>query len=89
MYRCERYDYLWGYTAAQIELMMFDAPVVKYKKDTDGKPKPGEAGFKRTAEQAQKAYEQWKKRQEEEKARGQKYDLDTFMKTGEKKPVGE
>ena len=69
--------------------MMYDAPVVKYKKDTDGKPKPGEAGFKRTAEQAAKAYEEWKKRREEEKAEGVKYDLEAFMNTGEKKPVGE
>ena len=66
---------------------MYDAPVVKYKKDEENKPKPGEKGFKRTAEQAQKAYEQWKKRQEEDKAKGVKYDLGALMRTGEAKPV--
>ena len=68
--------------------MMYDAPVVKYKKDNSNKPKPGEAGYTRTAEQAEKAYEEWKKRREEEKAKGQKYDLAAFMNTGEKKPIG-
>lgn len=66
---------------------MYDAPVVKYKKDDENKPKPGEKGFKRTAEQAQKAYEQWKKRQEADKKKGVKYDLTALMQTGEKKTV--
>lgn len=87
MIRVERYEYLYGYTAAQVELMMYDAPVVKYKKEKDKGPKPGEKGFTRTAEQAERAYEKWKKRQEEEKARGIKYDLNTFIKNGEKKPI--
>lgn len=87
MIRIERYEYLYGYTAAQIELMMYDAPVVKYKKDRDNEPKPGEKGFKRTAEQAQKAYNEWKKRQEQDKAKGIKYDLGALMLNGEKKEI--
>jgi len=85
--RVERYEYLWGYTIAQIELMMYDAPVVKYKRDDEGKPKPGQEGFKRTAEQAQAAYEKWKKRREDEKKQGIKMDLGAFLNTGEKRPV--
>ena len=68
--------------------MMYDAPVIKYRKDDEGKPKPGEAGFKRTSEQAEKAYEQWKKRQEEERKKGKKYDLKKFIQNGEKVPKG-
>lgn len=67
--------------------MMYDAPVVKYKKDDESKPKPGEKGFKRTAEQAQKEYDEWKRRVEAEKKAGIKYDLGALMSTGEKKPV--
>ena len=66
---------------------MYDAPVVKYKKD-DNKPKPGEKGFSMTAEKAQAAYEKWKRRQEEDKAKGVKYDLTALMKSGKKVPVG-
>ena len=87
MIRVERYEYLYGYTAAQIDLMMYDAPVVKYKKDKDNEPKPGEKGFQRTAEQAQKAYAQWKKRWEADKAKGIKYDLGALMTNGEKKEM--
>ncbi len=78
---------MWGHTAAQIELMMYDAPTIKYKRDDSGKPKPGEKGFKRTSEQAQAAYEKWKKRKEKEKAEGVKMDLGAFLGTGERKPL--
>lgn len=68
---------------------MCDAPVIKHKRDDENKPKPGEKGFKRTEEQAQKAYEKWKKRQEQDKARGIRYDLTKLMETGEKKPLND
>lgn len=32
------YDYWWGYTKAQIELMIADQPFVSYKKDKEKKP---------------------------------------------------
>lgn len=67
---------------------MYDAPVVKYKKDKN-KPKPGEKGWTCTADKAQAAYEKWKNRQKAEKQKGVKYDLAALMKNGEKKPVGE
>lgn len=83
----ERYEYLWGHTAAQIDLMMYDAPVVKYKKDDSGKPKPGEKGFTMTAEKAQAAYRKWKERNDADKAKGVKYDLTALMENGEKVPA--
>lgn len=65
-------------------MMMYDAPVVKYKRSKD-KPKPGQKGFSRTAEQARAEYESWKNRQEKEKQAGVKYDLGTLMHSGMKK----
>ena len=59
--------------------MMYDAPVVKYKKDESNKPKPGEKGYTMTAEKAQAAYEEWKKRK--------KYDLTALMEKGETVPA--
>ncbi len=85
--RVPMWDYYWGLTAAQIELLTIDTPIVVYKRDDSGKPKPGEKGFTRTAEQARKEYERWKARQEAEKKKGVKIDLSTFLSTGEKKKL--
>ena len=85
--RIPMWDYYWGLTAAQIELLTIDTPIVVYKRDDSGKPKPGEKGFTRTAEQARKEYERWKARQEAEKKKGVKIDLSTFLSTGEKKKL--
>ena len=85
--RVPMWDYYWGLTAAQIELLTIDTPIVVYKRDDSGKPKPGEKGFTRTAEQARKEYEKWKARQEAEKKKGVKIDLSTFLSTGEKKKL--
>lgn len=37
LFRVKAWDYWWGYTAAQLELMVVDAPLVVY--DTDKKSK--------------------------------------------------
>ena len=50
-YGIKAYDYWWGYTAAQIELMIADAPIVVYKKDD--KPKT-----KKDMEEIRKAWEE-------------------------------
>lgn len=86
LWRVSMYEYYWGHTAAQIQLMIVDAPLTVYQARKD-KPKPGEKGFTRTAEQAAREYDRWKKRQEEEKKRGVKIDLNTFLSTGEKKKI--
>lgn len=82
IFRIERYEYLWGHTMAQIELMMHDTPIVVYKAD-ENKPKPGQEGFKRTAAQANAAYQKWLDRQRKEKEKGIKVSLDNFMENGE------
>lgn len=80
------YEYNWGHTAAQIELMRADAPVTVYKA-RDDRPKPGEQGFTKTAEEAARDYARWKRRKEEEKKKGVRVDLDTFLSTGGKKEI--
>ncbi len=63
--------------------MFCDAPVVKYKKETDGK-KPGEPGFKpMKAWEARELVKNFKKRKLIPTKK--EYDLDAYMKTGEKK----
>lgn len=80
------WGYTWGHTAAQIQLIYADFPITVYKARND-KPKPGEQGFSKTAEEAARDYARWKKRKEEEKKKGIKVDLDTFLSTGEKKEI--
>ena len=80
--RIERYEYLYGHTVAQIELMTYDVPITVYKAD-DNKPKPGEKGFQRTAAQASIEYQRWLDRKNKEKEKGIKVNLNTFLKTGD------
>ena len=80
------WGYMWGHTAAQIDIIYTDKPITVYPSRKD-KPKPGEKGFTRTAEQAAREYDRWKKRQEEEKKRGITVDLGTFLATGDKKKI--
>ena len=84
-YEVNRWGYMWGYTAAQIELLNADVPFIAYKARED-KPKPGQKGFTRTAAQAQKEYQNWLDRCKKEKEQGIAIKLDTFLQTGEMKP---
>ena len=89
------WEWLWGRTAAQIELRTIDQPIVVYKKDKD-KKKPWEEGTV-SEDYANKQYRKWlerkKQREREGKSidfqkvfeQGTKVDMDTFLKTGEKK----
>ena len=81
------WEWLWGRTAAQIELRTFDQPIIVWKRE-DNKPKPGEKGFQKTAAEAARDYQRWKERQENEKRKGIKVDLNNYLQTGEKKPLG-
>lgn len=85
--RIPMYDYYWGLTSAQVDLLSIDRPMVVYKKEKDNEPKPGEKGFKRTAAQAQAAYRQWLERQKTEKESGIKVSLGTFISTRKKKEI--
>ena len=69
------YEYLWGHTAAQIELMLIDAPFVAYKKREKTREEKMR-GY--TREQAKRDYERW-----QERKKNRKFDLQTFIGTGD------
>lgn len=55
------YDYWWGYTSAQIDLMVADQPLVVYpKKDADAP----------TKKKMDDAYARWKARKDKEQGGG-------------------
>lgn len=77
------YEYYWGHTAAQIELMDIDQPFTCYKKRDDNEGiKPGDPGYKPNAEKLERAVEKWKERKKR-----RKFDMKHFLATGEKIPV--
>ena len=80
------YEWYWGHTAAQIQLIDVDHPITLYKKsDPNSGLKPGDKGYKPSAKKLEEAVERWKKRKAEREKRG--FKLDTFLRTGEKVPV--
>ena len=84
--RVPMYEYYWGHTAAQIQLIDIDQPITLYKKsDPNEGLKPGDKGWKPNAKKLKKTVEDWKKRKAEREKRG--FKLDTFLRTGEKVPV--
>lgn len=95
MIRVPMWDYYWGLTAAQVELLTIDQPIVVYKADKDNdKPwKNGTATEGYAKSQYQKWLEKKKKREAEGKdlgkmfQNGRKIDFDKLLNTGEEKPL--
>ena len=93
MIRVTMWDYYWGLTAAQVELLTIDQPIVVYKADKDNdKPwKNGTATEGYAKNQYQKWLEKKKKREAEGKdfdkmfQNGRKIDFDHLLNTGEEK----
>ena len=84
--RVPMYEWYWGHTAAQIQLIDIDQPITLYKKsDPNSGLKPGDKGWKPNAKKLEEAVERWKKRKAEREKRG--FKLDSFLRTGEKVPV--
>ena len=94
--RVPMWDYYWGLTAAQVELLTIDQPIVVYQKDKEKVPwKDGTA----TASYAEKQLRKWeeKKRLREQTGKnidvgkvfeeGKKVDFGHFLKTGGKKEL--
>lgn len=94
--RVPMWDYYWGMTAAQVELLTIDQPIVVYKKEKKDSPwKDGKV----SEDYASKQYRKWlegKKRREREGrtidientfSKGQKVDFGEFLRTGEKKEI--
>ena len=88
------WEWLWGRTAAQIELRCIDQPIIVYQKDKD-KEKPWKDGVA-SSDYAQKAYKKWlegKKARERDgktldlsKGLGhiRRLDFDAYLKDGKK-----
>lgn len=92
--RVPMWDYYWGLTAAQIELLVIDQPIVVYKADEDN-DKPWKKGTV-SGSYAKNQYEKWlekkKKRDAEGKNldifnQGKRIDFQHFVETGEQKEL--
>ena len=82
------YEYYWGHTAAQIELIDADQPLTLYKKhDPNEGKKPGETGWVSDPQKLDGSVEKRKKRKKAREERG--FDLKKLINTGEKVPVEE
>lgn len=96
MIRVPMWDYYWGLTAAQVELLTIDQPIVVYK--ADKKEAPWKDG-KVSEEYAKSQYRKWLERKQQREregktidlektfAKGRKVDMKTYMETGEKKDI--
>ena len=86
LWRVPMYEWYWGHTAAQIELIDIDQPLSLYKRhDPNEGLKPGDKGYKPDAKKLEATVERWKKRKAEREKRG--FRLDTFLRTGEEVPI--
>lgn len=84
--RVQMYEYYWGHTAAQIQLIDIDQPITVYKRhDSNSGLKPGDKGYKPNKKKLEEAVERWQKRKTEREKRG--FKLDQFLRTGEKVPI--
>lgn len=84
------WEWLWGRTAAQIELRTIDQPIVVYKKDKE-KEKPWKDGTV-SESYAQKAYRKWLEGKKDRDKKGitldmskvRKIDMEEYLRTGNK-----
>lgn len=84
--RVQMYEWYWGHTAAQIQLIDIDQPLTVYKRrDPNEGLKPGDKGWKPNAKKLTDSVERWKKRKAEREKRG--FKLDQLLRTGEKVPI--
>lgn len=83
--RVQMYEYYWGHTAAQIEIIDIDQPATFFRHERNGGVKPGDPGYKPDPKKLEETVRKWRKRKEEREKRG--FSLETFLRTGEKKPV--
>ena len=86
--RVQMYEYYWGHTSAQIELIDIDQPITVFKRhdsERSGGLKPGDKGYRPDPKKLDAAVQRWKKRKAEREKR--RFSLDTFLRTGKKVPV--
>jgi hypothetical protein len=94
--RVPMWDYYWGLTAAQVELLTIDQPIVVYKADKENTPWKNGTATASYAEKQLRLWEEKKRLREQEgrkvdikKAFGQakRIDFGHFLSTGEKKEL--
>ena len=84
--RVQMYEWYWGHTAAQIQLIDIDQPITVYKRrDKNEGLKPGDKGYRPDPKKLDEAVERWQKRKEAREKRGIR--LDQFLSTGDRVPV--
>lgn len=66
------YDYWWGYSSAQIELMIADSPVIIYKKSSEGN--------KHSKSELEDLTRRWKEKKQREAMEGKVVNLNDFLK---------
>lgn len=66
------YDYWWGYTEAQIDLMAIDQPLVVYHDDNEDEP--------HTKKKMDDYYDRWLAKRNGESAVGQKISLGDYLR---------
>ena len=86
--RVQMYEWYWGHTAAQIELIDVDQPLTVYAKhESKSGLKPGDKGYKPNKKKLEEAVRRWEKKKAEREKRG--FRLDRLLATGEKVPLEE
>lgn len=85
--RVPMYEYYYGMTIAQIQILDIDQPLTLYKRHdpNDGK-KPGDKGYVYDSKKLHATSEKWKRGKEEREKRG--FNLRHLLQTGEMKPIG-
>lgn len=71
------WNYWWGYTSAQIDLMIADGPIIVYHNKNKVK--------KHSKAEMDALVEQWKRKRAEQEARGEKINLNSFLGSSQKK----
>lgn len=73
------FDYWWGYTAAEIDLMLMDQPVIEYTNKDNNNGKKSMIATKKEEEEMKDLVEQWKKDRNGKSYAGKTFSLHDFM----------
>lgn len=76
-YGIAAYDYWWGYTAAEIDLMAIDQPVISYKTEK----KKGMMASRKEVAELDALAEAWEKKRQGKRFVGKEFSLNDFMRS--------
>lgn len=86
LYTVYDWEWLWGRTAAQIELRTIDQPIVVYKADNN-KPVPWKDG-KVSKDYADRQYRRWLEKKRQREKSGKHVDFMKYLQNGELHELG-